>query len=103
MRKLTEPGKWYFVVNCLHCQNPIPLAEAPSPDEKSDPLRYRAVSKLRCPHCNREGTYAPHEVSRQLVEYSPEDRIQTIVLYLFAGIAGLSFIAALLFVTLTYR
>ena len=36
--KYTEPGKWYFVVDCLACEKPIPLAEAPSPDQKPDPL-----------------------------------------------------------------
>ena len=38
MPKITVPGQWYFVVDCLACEKPIPLAEAPSPDEKPDPL-----------------------------------------------------------------
>jgi hypothetical protein len=38
-RRFAEPGKWYFEVDCLACNGPVPLAEAPSPDEKPDPLR----------------------------------------------------------------
>jgi hypothetical protein len=36
MIKFTELGKWYFVVDCLACERPIPLAEAPSADQKPD-------------------------------------------------------------------
>jgi hypothetical protein len=68
MVKFTEPGKWYFVVDCLACEKPIPLAEAPSPNQKPDPLRYRAVSGLRCPHCDNVGTYVPRQMSRRLVQ-----------------------------------
>jgi hypothetical protein len=68
MPKFTEPGKWYFVVECSSCGNPVPMAEAPSPNEKPDPLRYRVVSDLRCPHCDNVGTYAPHYMSRRLVQ-----------------------------------
>jgi hypothetical protein len=103
MRKLTEPGKWYFVVDCLYCERPIPLADAPSPDEKADPLRYRAISEVKCPHCGGAGSYTPRQISRRLVEDTPNDRFQTLILYVFAGIAGLSFLAALLFVTHAYR
>jgi hypothetical protein len=68
MPKFTEPGKWYFVVECLVCSEPVPLAEAPSPEEKPDPLRYRTVVGLRCPHCDNVGTYIPRQMSRRLVE-----------------------------------
>jgi hypothetical protein len=34
MAKLTESGKWYLVVSCSGCGEPIPFAEAPSPDEQ---------------------------------------------------------------------
>jgi hypothetical protein len=68
MPNFTEPGKWYFVVNCLACEMPIPLAEAPSPDEKPDPLRYRIMSGVRCPHCGHVGIYAPSRMSRRLVQ-----------------------------------
>ena len=38
MVKQVEPGKWYFVVDCAFCSEPIPFAEAPSPEEKRDPI-----------------------------------------------------------------
>ena len=103
MPKITVPGQWYFVVDCLACEKPIPLAEAPSPDEKPDPLQYRTISDLRCPQCGYVGTDAPRQMSRRLVEYIPGDRFQAPILYVFAGIAGLSFLAAVLFVMRTYR
>jgi hypothetical protein len=101
--KFTDPGKWYFVVDCLDCESPIPLAGAPSPAEKPDPLRYRAISEVRCPHCGGVGTYTPRQISRRLVEHAPGDRLQAPILYALAGIAGLSFLAAVLFITHTYR
>jgi hypothetical protein len=103
MRKFTEARKWYFVVDCLHCERPIPLAHAPSPAEKPDPLRYRLISEVTCPHCDGVGTYTPRQMSRRLVEYMPEDRFRALILYFLAGIAGLSFLAALFFVMHTYR
>ena len=56
-KKLTEPGKWYFVVDYLDSEKPIPLSDAPSPAEKPDPLRYRLISEVKCPHCNSVDTY----------------------------------------------
>src|ERR1700674_1618213 len=32
--KMTEPGKWYFVVDCAGCGEAIPFLEAPSPEDK---------------------------------------------------------------------
>lgn len=103
MPKLTVPGTWYFVVECFACRRPVPLAEAPSPDEKPDPLQYQTISDLRCPHCGYVGSYAPHQMSRRLVEEIPGDRVQAPILYALAGIAGLSFLAAVAFVARTYR
>ena len=34
MSKMVEPGKWYLVVDCAACGEPIPFAEVPSPEEK---------------------------------------------------------------------
>jgi hypothetical protein len=68
MSKFTEPGKWYFVVACLACNGPAPLAQAPSPDEKPDPLRYRTVTGVRCPHFGNLGAYVARQMSRRLVE-----------------------------------
>lgn len=101
--KFTDPGKWYFVVDCLDCECPIPLADAPSPAEKPDPLRYRKISDVKCPHCGGLGTYTPCQISRRQVEHTPGDRFQATILYVFAGIAALSFLAAVLFVSHTYR
>jgi endogenous inhibitor of DNA gyrase (YacG/DUF329 family) len=67
MQKVTEPGKWYFAVNCAACQSPIPLAEAPSPNEMPDPLRYRIMPSVSCPHCGHIGIYAPAQISRRPV------------------------------------
>jgi len=103
MPKITVPGQWYFVVDCLACEKPIPLAEAPSPDEKPDPLQYQTIFDLRCPHCGYVGTYAPRQMSRRLVEDMPGDRFQAPILYVLAGIAGLAFLAAVFFVARTYR
>ena len=94
--KFTDPGKWYFVVDCLDCESPIPLADAPSPAEKPHPLRYRVISKVKCPHCGGVGTYTPTQISRRLVDRTPGDRFQAPILYIFAGIAGLSFLAGVL-------
>jgi hypothetical protein len=65
MSKVTEPGKWYFVVSCSGCGEPITFAEAPSPDEKPDPIEYRTVGNLPCPHCSHVDNYAPALMSRQ--------------------------------------
>jgi hypothetical protein len=65
MSKVTEPGKWYFGVGCSGCGEPIPFAEAPSPDEKPDPIEYRTVGNLPCPHCGHVDNYAPALMSRQ--------------------------------------
>lgn len=67
MKQFTEPGKWYFAVDCTACRKPIPLAEAPSPDEKPDPLQYRSMSGVRCPHCGQIENYAPAQISRRPV------------------------------------
>ena len=101
--QFTEPRKWYFVVDCSVCGKPVPLAEAPSPDEKPDPLEYRTIANLTCPHCGYVGTYVPRRMSRRLVEHTPGDRFQAPILYVLAGIAALSFLAAVLFVMRTYR
>jgi hypothetical protein len=68
MPKFTMPGKWYFVVDCLACWKPIPLAEAPSPDDRPDPLPYRIVSDLQCPHCDYISSYAPRQMSRRMAQ-----------------------------------
>jgi hypothetical protein len=101
--KFTDPGKWYFAVDCLDCESPIPLADAPSPAEKPDPLRYRAISDVKCPHCGGVSTYMPRQISRRPVEHSRGDRFQVLILYVFAGIAALAFLAGVLFVSHTYR
>ena len=49
MPKITVPGQWYFVVDCSVCGKPVPLAEAPSPDEKPDPLEYRTIFQFAMP------------------------------------------------------
>jgi len=63
--KMVEAGKWYFAVDCAKCGEPIPFAEAPSPEEKPDPLRYRTIADLQCLHCGHVGTYAPALMSRR--------------------------------------
>lgn len=65
MAKVTEPGRWYFTVKCLACGGPIPLAEAPSPAELPDPLKYRIVTDVMCPHCGQTDVYGPSQISRR--------------------------------------
>jgi hypothetical protein len=65
MSKMVEPGKWYLVVDCAACGEPIPFAEVLSPEEKPDPLQYRTISGLACPQCGHVDTYAPALMSRQ--------------------------------------
>jgi hypothetical protein len=44
------------------------MAEAPSPNARPDPLPYREVSDLRCPHCDYVGSYAPLQMSRRMAQ-----------------------------------
>jgi hypothetical protein len=60
-----EPGKWYFVVDCAGCGEPIPFAEAPSPEAEPDPLQSRTIADLRCPLCGHVDTYAPALMTRR--------------------------------------
>ena len=53
MPKLVEPEKWYFVVDCARCGEPIPFAK-----EKPHP-RQRPIVDLRCPQCGHTSAYAP--------------------------------------------
>src|SRR5258708_7625662 len=69
--KFVEPEKWYFVVDCAKCGEAIPFAEAPSPEEKPDPLQSRKISNLRYPHCRHKADYAPALMSRR---QGPEKR-----------------------------
>jgi hypothetical protein len=68
--RFTEPGEWYFVVACTECNEVIPFAKAPSPEEDPNP-KFRTISNLRCPNCQFEGTYAPVLMSRQ---QAPENK-----------------------------
>jgi predicted RNA-binding Zn-ribbon protein involved in translation (DUF1610 family) len=65
MVMMVEPEKWYFAVECAKCGEAIPFAEAPTPEEKPEPLQYRTVSDLKCPHCGHSATYAPAQMSRR--------------------------------------
>jgi hypothetical protein len=69
MSNFTTPGKWYFVVDSLACGKPIPMAEAPSPNQRPDPLPYRVVSDLRC---HTVTTSAATHRSRCRAEWSNE-------------------------------
>ncbi len=63
MANQVEPNKWYFTVDCSKCGEDIPFAEAPSPEEESEP-QFRTV-KLQCPHCGAEDIYAPALMTRR--------------------------------------
>jgi DNA-directed RNA polymerase subunit RPC12/RpoP len=65
MAKLVEPDKWYFAVDCAKCGEAIPFLEAPSPEDKPDPLTARKISNLRCPRCGHVGSYAPALMTRR--------------------------------------
>jgi DNA-directed RNA polymerase subunit RPC12/RpoP len=60
-----EPEKWYLAVDCAKCGKPIVFAGAPSPEEKPDPIKYRKISDLKCPHCDHVDSYAPALMSRR--------------------------------------
>ena len=75
MSKMVEPGKWYLVVDCAACGEPIPFAEVPSPEEKPDPLQYRTISGLACPQSGHVDTYGTGaHVKTNLVRSSERDR-----------------------------
>ncbi len=61
----TEPGKWYFVVDCAKCGEAIPFREAASPEDNPGPLQSRTVSDLRCLQCGHVDNYAPVLISRR--------------------------------------
>jgi hypothetical protein len=63
--KRLEPGKWYFAVDCAGCGEPIPFMEAPSPEEKPDPLQSKGVANLQCRRCGHTGSYAGLLISRR--------------------------------------
>jgi ribosomal protein S27E len=59
----TEPGKWYFAVDCAKCGEAIPFEEAPPPEDDPSP-KHRGI-RVRCPDCHEEYTYAPALISRR--------------------------------------
>jgi hypothetical protein len=61
MSKFVEPEKWYLVVDCAGCGEPIPLAEVPSPDDEPN-LQGRTIADPQCGHVD---TYAPALMSRR--------------------------------------
>lgn len=69
--KAAQSGKWYIVVDCAGCSEPIPFAEADPPVEKSDPIRCGTIANLTCPHCGHVGTYAPALMSLRQLERVP--------------------------------
>jgi len=71
MVKACQAGRWYLVVDCVGCGEPIPFAEADPPVEKSDPIRCGTIANLTCPHCGHVGTYAPTVMSLRQLERVP--------------------------------
>ena len=61
--RFVEPDKWYFVAECVRCGEPIPFAQAPSPDE--DPAPKCATVDIQCPHCRKKGRYAGRLITRR--------------------------------------
>jgi hypothetical protein len=61
--RAAQPGKWYLVVDCAGCGEPIPFAEATPPVDTSDPIRCGTIANLTCPHCGHVGTYVPALIS----------------------------------------
>ena len=64
MAKTVEPEKWYLIVECSRCLEPIPFAEVPSP---ADEPNYTSpqISNLMCPECGHKDTYPPALMSRR--------------------------------------
>jgi RNase P subunit RPR2 len=65
--RMAESGRWYFVVDCENCGEPIPFAEAPSPDDDPSPQSCPTVTKLECLHCGAIKTYPPTMVGSRTV------------------------------------
>ena len=63
-----EAGKWYYVVDCATCKEPIPFKEAPSLNDQ--PFVRLPTMKVRCPHCCNDHTYAGDLISRRQVAAS---------------------------------
>ena len=63
MSRAAQAGKWYLVVDCAGCGEPIPFAEATPPVDTSDPIRCGTIANLTCPHCGHVGTYVPALIS----------------------------------------
>jgi len=64
MSQDVEPGKWYFVVECSRCFEPIPFAEAPSPEDEPNPSQAR-VTDLKCLACGHVDSYGPTLMTRR--------------------------------------
>jgi endogenous inhibitor of DNA gyrase (YacG/DUF329 family) len=60
-----KPGKYYFTVACAKCGEPIPFAEAPSPE--AEPEVKQPTISLKCPQCEHTDTYAPPLMGREQV------------------------------------
>jgi hypothetical protein len=60
-----ELGKYYFTVDRARCSEPIPFAEAPSP-EAEPAVRHPTIS-VKCPQCEHTATYAPALMRREQV------------------------------------
>jgi hypothetical protein len=60
-----EAGKWYYVVDCAACKEPIPFKQAPS--SEGEPVVQVPTMRVRCPHCHNEHIYAGELISRRQV------------------------------------
>ena len=55
-----QPGKWYLVVTCSHCQVRQPLLR----DLSEGKSEIKATYRWRCPHCGHYGSYESDKVER---------------------------------------
>lgn len=63
MGRAYDSNYWYYVVTCQQCGEVIPLALAPSPEEK--PNAKCPARQMPCPHCHIEGAYPPSQIGRR--------------------------------------
>lgn len=55
-----QPGKWYLVVTCSHCQVRQPLLR----DLSEGKSEIKATYRWKCPHCGHYGAYDSDKVER---------------------------------------
>lgn len=59
---VVERDKWYYVVDCMGCDRPTVLREAPDPDEVPG-VGLRSFA-WKCPYCRERQTSPGEQIAR---------------------------------------